>query len=130
MILDSSAIVAALTREVGGDVFRQAMLDAPSLAISSVTVLEVRMVLHSRYNAEAVLAFDEMLEQSAIAVVPFDDVMSRVAFDSFCRYGKGQGHPAQLNIVDCAAYALAKTRGEPLLFKGNDFLRTDILSAI
>jgi ribonuclease VapC len=52
--------------------------------------------------------------------------LASVAFDAFRRYGKGQGHPAQLNIVDCAAYALAMARGEPLLFKGNDFAQTDI----
>jgi len=56
--------------------------------------------------------------------------MADVAFDAFRRYGKGQGHPAQLNIVDCIAYALARVRAEPLLFKGNDFGKTDVLRAI
>lgn len=60
----------------------------------------------------------------------FDQQLAQVAFDAFCRYGKGQGHPAQLNIVDCAAYALARSRGEPLLFKGNDFDNTDIEPAL
>ena len=53
-----------------------------------------------------------------------------MAFDAFLRYGKGQGHPAQLNIIDCVAYALAKSRSEPLLFKGNDFANTDIVPAL
>jgi ribonuclease VapC len=61
--------------------------------------------------------------------VSFDGEMARAAFDAFRRFGKGQGHPAQLNIVDCAAYALAKARSQPLLFKGGDFARTDVLSA-
>jgi ribonuclease VapC len=77
----------------------------------------------------AVAEFDAMLAGAAIAIEPFDAAMSQEAFDAFRRYGKGQGHPAQLNILDCAAYALAKIRGEPLLFKGDDFARTDIQTA-
>jgi ribonuclease VapC len=57
-------------------------------------------------------------------------LMVREAFDAFRRFGKGQGHPAQLNLVDCAVYALAKVRAQPLLFKGDDFARTDIPSAL
>jgi ribonuclease VapC len=71
-----------------------------------------------------------LIERSGIAVVPFDEPMAEAAFDAFKRYGKGQGHRAQLNIIDCAAYALAKTRDLPLLFKGNDFASTDIRPAL
>jgi ribonuclease VapC len=67
-----------------------------------------------------------MIENAGVVVIPFDAAMAAVAFDAFQRYGKGRGHPAQLNIVDCAAYGLAKTRGEALLFKGSDFEKTDI----
>ena len=63
-------------------------------------------------------------------MVPFDDGMAMAAFEAFRRFGKGQGHPAQLNIVDCAVYALAKASSQPLLFKGDDFARTDIPSAL
>jgi len=126
MILDTSAIVAAIADEPDRARFQDAMLGAASLAISSVTVLETRVVLHSRYGEAAVEEFDAMLENAGIAIVPFDGELARAAFDGFRRYGKGQGHPAQLNIIDCAAYALAKTRNEPLLFKGNDFLNTDV----
>lgn len=70
-----------------------------------------------------------MLDQAGIEIVPFDVQMAQAAFAAFRRYGKGQGHPAQLNILDCAAYALAKIRDEPLLFKGHDFERTDIQPA-
>ena len=59
-------------------------------------------------------------------MVPLDAEMARAAFDAFRRFGKGQGHPAQLNIIDCAVYALAKARSQPLLFKGDDFVRTDV----
>lgn len=64
-----------------------------------------------------------MLEHAGIAVIPFDAEMATAAFEAFQRFGKGQGHPAQLNIIDCAAYALAKIRGEPLLFKGRISIR-------
>jgi ribonuclease VapC len=127
MVLDTSAIIAAITNEQDGSRFRAAMLGAESLLISSVAVLETRLVLFARLGLDAVGLFDELLENAGIVVVPFDDEMAR-AFDAFRRFGKGQGHAAQLNIVDCAVYALAKVRSQPLLFKGDD--RTDIDSAL
>jgi ribonuclease VapC len=130
MIIDSSAIVAAISREADGPSFQEAMLRAPALAISAVTVLETHIVLHARIGPEAVREFDELVEHSGISVIPFDAAMADAAFDAFRRFGKGQGHPAQLNIVDCAACALAKLRGEALLFKGTDFDKTDIQSAL
>ncbi len=130
MVLDSSAIVATIANEPDGARYLNALIAATSLVISSITVLETRIVLHSRHGAEAVRAFEEMLESAAIVVTPFDREQAEAAFDAFRRYGKGQGHPAQLNIVDCAAYALARTRGEPLLFKGGDFAKTDIVPAL
>ncbi len=130
MVLDTSAIVAAISGESDGLRFQEAMRRGGALTISSITVLETRIVLLSRHGAGAVRQFNEMIENAGIAVVPFDAEMSTTAFDAFQRYGKGQGHPAQLNIVDCAAYALAKVRGEPLLFKGNDFAKTDVQTAL
>jgi ribonuclease VapC len=130
MVLDTSAIIAAIANEQDGSRFRAAMLDAESLSMSSVAVLETRIVLSARLGSAAVDMFDELIEKSGIVVVPFDDEMARAAFAAFRQFGKGQGHPAQLNIVDCAVYALARMRSEPLLFKGDDFARTDISSAL
>jgi ribonuclease VapC len=130
MVLDTSAIVAAILGEPDGPSYRQAMLDAHELAISTVTVLETRIVLHARFGSEAVREFDEMLKQAGILVTPFDEAMTDAAFEAFRQYGKGQGAAAQLNFGDCAAYALAKISGEPLLFKGDDFSRTDIGAAL
>ena len=79
------------------------MRAADSLVISSVTVLETRIVLLARLGMDAIGLFDELLQKAGIAVVPFDADMAKAAFDAFCRFGKGQGHPAQLNMVDCAA---------------------------
>jgi ribonuclease VapC len=108
MVVDTSAIVAAIAMEPDAVRFRAAMLGATSLAMSSATVLESKIVLHSRHGAAAVDAFDQMLEAAAIAIVPFDAQMAQLAFDVFRRYGKRQGHPAQLNIIDCTVYALAR----------------------
>ena len=88
------------------------------------------MVLYSRHGTEAVRELDEMIENAGVIVLPFDRVLADVAFDAFRRYGKGQGHPAQLNIVDCVADALAKARDESLLFKGTDFASTDVIPAL
>ncbi|MBX9649128.1 MAG: type II toxin-antitoxin system VapC family toxin [Xanthobacteraceae bacterium] len=94
-----------------------------------MAVFETKVVLLARLGAEAVGLFDELLQQAGIVVVPFDDEMAKAAFDAFRRFGKGQGHPAQLNIVDCAVYALAKAHSQPLLFKGDDFAKTDVIAA-
>jgi ribonuclease VapC len=72
MIVDSSAIVAAISREADGPRYQEAMLRAPSLSVSAVTVLETRIVLHARLGAEAVREFDEMLDHSDVSVIPFD----------------------------------------------------------
>ena len=130
MVLDTSAIVATIAKESDAARFQNAMLGTTALVISAVTALEIRIVLHSRHGEAAVEAFDEMLEQAGIVIEPFDAQMAQAAFDAFLRYGKGRGHPARLNIVDCAAYALAKARGEPLLFKGSDFEKTDVQPAV
>src|SRR6266699_2172172 len=108
MVLDTSAIIATITNEPDSSRYQAAMHDAESLLISSVAVLETRIVLFARLGADAVGLFDDLLERAGIAVVPFDEGMAMAAFDAFRRFGKRQGHPAQLNIIDCAVYALAK----------------------
>jgi ribonuclease VapC len=130
MALDTPAVIAAIANEPESARYQTAMLSSEELLISSVAVLEAKIVLFARLGPNAVDLFNELLEKAGIAIVPFDDEMAKVAFDAFRRFGKGQGHPAQLNIVDCAVYALAKVRSEPLLFKGDDFARTDISSAL
>ena len=125
MVVDTSAIVAAVASEADAGRYREAMLSTALVAMSSVGVLESLMVLQSRHGPDAVAAFGDMLEEMSVAVVPFDKDMAQAAFDAFLRFGKGH-HPAALNIVDCAVYATAKTLGQPLLFKGADFSRTDI----
>jgi ribonuclease VapC len=130
MVLDTSAIIATVTNEPDGQRYRTAMLQADSLLISAVAVLETKIVLSARFGPEAVALFDALLESAGIAIVPFDDDMAKSAFEAFQRFGKGRGNSAQLNIVDCAVYALAKVRSQTLLFKGADFAKTDIGAAL
>ncbi|MCK6452916.1 MAG: type II toxin-antitoxin system VapC family toxin [Alphaproteobacteria bacterium] len=130
MVLDTSAIVATIAHEPDEFRFRNAMLAATTLAISAVTVPGTRIVLRARHGSAAVEAFDEMLEQAAISIAPSDARMASLAFDALRRNGKGQGHAARLDIGDCTADALARARGEPLLFKGTDFAGTDAQPAI
>ena len=126
MVLDTSAIFALMSNEPDARRFREAILNAKALSIPAVTVLETAIVLRGRFGPGMNDAFDSWLKESDVVVLPFDARQAMAAFAAFARYGKGQGHPVQLNICDCPSYALAKTRGEPLLFKGADFARTGI----
>jgi ribonuclease VapC len=130
MVIDTSAIFAAIADESDSVMYRVAIKAAPTRLISAVTLLEARIVLFSRIEPEAITTLDELMERAEINEVPFDREQSEVAFDAFRRYGKGQAHSAKLNIIDCAAYALARSRDLPLLFKGNDFAHTDVTSAL
>jgi ribonuclease VapC len=130
MVIDTSAIFAAIAGESDSSVYREAIKTASIRLISAVTLLETRIVLFSRIGPEAVATLSELLARAEIVEIPFDQQQSDAAFDAFKRYGKGRGHPAQLNIIDCAAYALARSRNLPLLFKGNDFGQTDVASAL
>ena len=121
MVIDTSAIFAAIAGEPDSSVYRGAIISAPLRLISAVV---------SRSGPGSIPILRELIERAGIAVVPFDEPMAEAAFEAFKRYGKGQGHKAQLNIIDCAAYALAKTRDLSLLFKGNDFAATDVRPAL
>jgi ribonuclease VapC len=129
VVIDTSAIVAAIANEPDGDVYRTAIKTAPVRLMSAVSLLETRIVLFSRLGSNAITTFDELIARAGIVVEPFDESLAGAAFDAFRKYGKGQSNPAQLNIV-CAVYALARSRNLPLLFKGRDFSHTDIRSAV
>jgi ribonuclease VapC len=126
MVIDTSAILAWLKDEPARDRI-VAGLEAHSVRrMSSVSLLEAQIVVRGREHPALLAKLDRFLEEIEVIVVPFDEPQARVATDAFQRYGKGQGHPAQLNMGDCAVYAFAKTTNEPLLFVGNDFSQTDI----
>jgi ribonuclease VapC len=126
MIVDTSALIAILRKEQGYQSCIETLLKADRVRISAATLLESRMVA-DRDNGLAELA--ELLVTLDAEIIAVDQAQTDVAFQGFLRYGKGQ-HPAGLNFGDCFSYALAKVYDEPLLFKGNDFPRTDIDTAI
>jgi ribonuclease VapC len=125
MVLDTSALLAILLDEPGRRAFTEAIERAGRCAVSAATVVEVSMILESRHGAGGVRAFDRLVAAAGVAVVPVDATQADAAREAFRQYGKGR-HPAALNFGDCFAYALARTRGEPLLFKGGDFALTDL----
>ena len=104
------------------------MASAVPLRMSAVALLEAAMVVESRGGARAGQELDALLEKAAIELVPVTAEQADAARRAWRRFGKGN-HPAGLNFGDCFAYALAKATGEPLLFKGGDFARTDIEAA-
>lgn len=129
MVIDISATMAVLQRELEAQAFAQAIEADPVRLISAVSVLEAGMLVEARKRAAGALELDNFLLRSQLEVVPFDAEQAQVARLAFRRYGRGR-HPAGLNFGDCAVYALARTRGERLLFKGEDFARTDVEKAI
>lgn len=128
MVIDTSAAMAVLQREPEAEAFARAIEADPMRLISAVSILEAGMVVEARKRAAGALELDNFLLRSQVEVVPFDAEQAQVALLAFRRYGKGR-HPAGLNLGDCAVYALAKTRGERLLFKGEDFASTDVENA-
>jgi ribonuclease VapC len=133
IVVDSSAIVAIMMAEATMPVLRARLAAEPSCLISAANYVEAGQVLAQRFMRETsiILAeFHELLDSSAIAIAPVDEAQARVALQARIRYGRGFGHPARLNYSDCFAYALAKVRGLPLLYVGDDFIHTDIVSAL
>lgn len=129
MILDTSAIMAILRREPEGDAFKAALTGAPRVAISASTLVEVTLVTEGRAGPAVRTEVDALLARADVEVVPFTAEHAVLAADGWRRFGKGR-HPAALNLGDCFAYALARARNEPLLYKGDDFARTDVRSAL
>jgi ribonuclease VapC len=126
MILDSSAVLAILRTEPDARDFAQAIQTSSRRHISAANYLEVCMVIDGARNPVASREVDEFFLQAKVAIEPVTEAHARIARWAYRDFGKGSGHPAKLNFGDCFAYALAKTSGEPLLFKGDDFGHTDI----
>ena len=128
--VDSSAIISILRHEPDGDRFADAITDAEAACLSSVSFQELSMVLAGRTgNASMWVPLDELVHDMKLEVVPHDANLARIAREAFLRFGKGR-HPARMNCGDCASYALAKSLNIPLLFKGGDFAKTDIVPAL
>ncbi len=128
MVLDSSAILAILLDEPERPSFAQLIEQDATRLVSAATLVEVSIVIESRKGEPGRRLLERFLELTAAEIVPVTAAQAGRACDAFRRWGKGR-HPAGLNFGDVFAYALAEVAGEPLLFKGNDFARTDITSA-
>ncbi len=125
MVLDTSALIAILSGEPEQEAFIHAIERADVRLLSAATLLEASIVIEARYGAAGAHHLDRLLERADVEIVPVDGEQASAARSAWQRFGKGR-HPTALNFGDCFPYALAVTRGEPLLFKGNDFSQTDV----
>ena len=128
MVIDTSAIVAIFFNEPDAVSYRERIADDPIRLISAATLLETALVIEGRFGEAGGAELDLWLHKAAIEVVTVTAEAADQARRAWRRYGKGR-HPASLNYGDCFSSALAALSGEPLLFKGDDFAKTDILAA-
>jgi ribonuclease VapC len=132
MFIDASAIVAVLTREAEADRLADLVEQAAAPITSPVAIFEAALGICRKRHASVDEAEDdirEFLRMAGVRTVPITEQEAETALLAFARYGKGRAHPAQLNLGDCFAYAVAKNHRTTLLFKGDDFSKTDIRSA-
>ena len=125
MIVDSSAIVAILGHEDDVDSLAEALVEAPIRRLSAVNYVETAIVIDSRRDPVLSRGLDDFLREAQIKIEGVTPEQARLAREAYRDFGKGR-HRSGLNFGDCFAYALAKDKREPLLFKGDDFRRTDV----
>ncbi len=125
MVIDTSALVGILLGEPEAQAMSEAIVSDPHRLLSAFNAFETAVVVEARKGPAAGREFDLLLHASGISVVALTVDQVELARDTYRRFGKGR-HRAGLNLGDCCSYALARHAAEPLLFKGNDFLQTDI----
>jgi ribonuclease VapC len=130
MIVDSSALIAILKNEPEAEAFAHALEGASIVRVSAATYLETHMVTAGYRNPKLTARLDEILDNPAVQIEPVTAEQARIARQAYRDYGRSSGHPANLNFGDCFSYALARATREPILFKGDDFLHTDLRSAL
>jgi ribonuclease VapC len=128
MIVDTSALVAILSGEAEADVFAELVTSTRCL-LSVGTFIETAIVVDAQSKPLPSRKLDDLVRDSKIELVPVTAAQANLARQAYRDYGKGSGHPARLNFGDCFAFALAKETGMPLLYKGDDFSKTEIKSA-
>ena len=129
IVLDTSALIALLLKEPDAELIASALVSATAIRMAAPNWLEVAMVAMARRGIDGYQQLKQILERLQVEVVASDRANADIALQAWIQYGKGR-HPAGLNYGDCFAYALAKQRGEALLYKGNDFSKTDIQSVL
>ena len=130
MIVDTSALIAILRSERSAASCREAIEAAIVPRLSAATFLEACIVVDGNRDPVLSRRLDDLLRASEMFIEPVTEEQARIARQAYRDFGKGSGHPAQLNFGDCFAYALARETGEPLLFVGEDFIHTDVQPAI
>ena len=130
MIVDSSAVIAIVQDEPAAADCARAIEAAEVRRMSAANYLEAAIVVDSRRDPVASRRLDDLLAEAELVVEPVTAEHARIAREAYRDYGRGSGHAARLNFGDCFAYALARASGEPLLFVGDDFVHTDIRSAL
>jgi ribonuclease VapC len=125
MVLDPSVLIAYLNGEPDAERLEEAMLRADSLHLSAASLVEAGIVADRLRAGDGGLRLDRLLARLRVQIVPVTEQQAEIAREAYRRFGKGR-HPAGLNFGDCFSYALARTLGEPLLFTGEDFSRTDV----
>lgn len=125
MIVDASALLAILLDEEEAEAFLSRIHTADTALISAVNYLEVAIRADRTRNVLTAQSVDALIEAARIAIAPVTPAQAKIARRAYAAFGKGR-HPAGLNMGDCFAYALAQERGLPLLFKGDDFGKTDV----
>jgi ribonuclease VapC len=126
VIVDTSALVAVHEGEEDGKVFLDRMRHEQNLKVAAGTLLEASIALDARQPRRTSRRLDRLIADLRIETVPMDAEQVRIARAAYRDFGRGSGHPAQLNFGDCFAYALASVTGESLLFEGDDFAQTDV----
>jgi ribonuclease VapC len=129
MVIDTSAVVAILFEEEDQLRYAEAIQGASARLVSAVSRVELSFVIEGRKRAAGRERLERFFALTGAEVVAVTPQQATIAIDAFRNYGKGR-HPAGLNIGDCFSYALATATGHKLLFKGNDFLHTDVRSAL
>jgi len=125
MVVDTSVLIAILLSEPDAEILSSTLATSFPRIISAVSLLEASIVMESKKGDAGIALLDDLVAAVQFEVADFDDVQHRIARDAYRRYGKGR-HPAGLNFGDCCSYALARARNDSLLFKGNDFSKSDI----
>jgi ribonuclease VapC len=129
MIVDSSALIAIMRLEPEAAAIANALEKAKTLRISAGTLLETFIIADGYRSPKLSARFDEIVEHPRFVVEPVTVEQARIARQAYRDYGRGSGHPANLNFGDCFSYALARDKHEPLLYTGDDFAHTDIRPA-
>jgi ribonuclease VapC len=130
VIIDTSALIAIARAEDDAALYATAIEDAAHICLSAANLLEAAIVADRSGDPITSRIFDQIVRESGLVIEPVTAEQALIAREAYRDFGKGSGHPAGLNFGDCFAYALAKDRNEALLYKGNDFVHTDVRSAL